>query len=380
MRILTISNCFLAESLGSGYVIVNFCRHLRQRGHDVDLYGPETFEPLPFLKGRARSYRLALGMLFFARRQMRRKRYDIIEFYGGESWLATWWLDRIPRRRFLIASHSNGLETHYIPRLASSMKSGTVSGARRKWYQLDQTALFERSFTHADGIVSVSREDVPFALQHHYQDADHVVAIDNSLPEAFLNLQVNFERPPIIGFCGSWMEQKGMTAIRGALNLVLRDHREWRLHLVGVGKEFDKTTQFDADVCAQIEVTAFVEDKEELRAIYQQMAISLMPSLTESFGLVAAEAMACGCALIASHTGFAAALEHGQEAWILEQPTAAELAAAISHLIENPALREQIARNGYQRVQRLRWELATQQLEEVYTRWLKTKREALANP
>lgn len=49
MRILTISNCQLVESLGSGYVIVNFCRHLRERGHDVDLYEPESFEPLPFL-------------------------------------------------------------------------------------------------------------------------------------------------------------------------------------------------------------------------------------------------------------------------------------------------------------------------------------------
>lgn len=42
MKILVISNCPLEESQGSGYVIINFCRGLSERRHEVDLFGPQS--------------------------------------------------------------------------------------------------------------------------------------------------------------------------------------------------------------------------------------------------------------------------------------------------------------------------------------------------
>src|SRR4030081_2029164 len=61
MKILTLSNCPLDEAQGSGYVIVNYARHLRLRGHQVDLLGPDELA-LPRSGRRAIRYRLALGM------------------------------------------------------------------------------------------------------------------------------------------------------------------------------------------------------------------------------------------------------------------------------------------------------------------------------
>ena len=370
MRILTISNCPLQESLGSGYVIVNFCRGLREHGHEIDLFGPESYEPLPFLAGKAKSYRQALGMLLLARRQLRRKRYDVVEFYGAQSWLAASILARRTKRQFLMVSHSNGLETHHAQIEEDYWGKNTFDGSKRKWYQLNQRALYEKSFTVVDGIVTVCYQDVPFALQHNYQDASHVVAIDNRLPQSYLNLDVDFKRSPVVGFCGSWLERKGTAAIKEGMTKVLRQHSQWRLHLVGVGREFDKRQHFAEDVLARVDVTPRVEKKEELRAIYQQMAIFLMPSIHESFGLVAAEAMACGATLLATETGFAAKLKHGEEAWIIPRPEADELAEGVNTLVEDELLRLRIAQNGYNRVQELQWEPAIRELETLYERWL----------
>ncbi|MFM6255505.1 MAG: glycosyltransferase, partial [Dolichospermum sp.] len=136
MKILTISNCPLIESQGSGYVIINFTRGLQERGHEVDLFGPDAYEPLQFLRGRANQYRQALGMLFFCLLQINKKKYDIIEFYGAESWLTVSFLTLFKNRHYLIVSHSNGLETH-----ASVVMS--KYHIRTKWYQIDQSRLFE---------------------------------------------------------------------------------------------------------------------------------------------------------------------------------------------------------------------------------------------
>ena len=370
MRILTVSNCPLSESSGSGYVINNFCRGLRERGHEVDLFGPESYELWPFLRGKAKSYRQAVGMLGLVRRQMRRNSYDVVEFYGAQSWLAASLLSRKRRRNYLLVSHSNGLETHHAQVEGDYWGQNSGDGQKRKWYQLDQSALYAQSFIAVDGIATVCYQDVPFALKHGYQDEDHLIAIDNGLPAAYLGLEIDFNKPRRVGFCGSWLPRKGIAAIGEGMTTVLRRFPNWKLHLIGVGKDFDAAAHFAADVLPRVEVAAHIESKTELQALYQNMAIFLMPSIHESFGLVAAEAMACGCALVATETGFAARLATGKEACIIRNPDGSELAAAVSQLIEDEALRVLVARNGYLRVQNLRWDTAVETLESVYLRWL----------
>ena len=99
MKILTISNCPLIESQGSGYVIVNFANGLRKKGHEVDLFEPDDYEPLQFLRGRANQYRQALGILFFTLNQITKKKYDVLEFYGAEAWLIISFLSRLKARK-----------------------------------------------------------------------------------------------------------------------------------------------------------------------------------------------------------------------------------------------------------------------------------------
>ena len=137
--------------------------------------------------------------------------------------------------------------------------------------------------------------------------------------------------------------------------------------MVGVGERFRTAEHFPVEVLPQISVTPFVTDKDELRKIYRNWAIALVPSIYESFGLVAAEAMACGCALAASRTGFAESLADGTEAMLLANSTSPSLRSAVTRLIADKPLRESVARAGWARAQTLRWENSISALEDFYT-------------
>ena len=375
MKILSISNCSLVESQGSGYVILNFCRGLRDHHHEVDLFGPESYEPLQFLQGRATSYRQAVGMLFFTLRQSTKKNYDIVEFYGGESWITASILSKITSRKFLLVSHSNGLETRYYETLIKSSQTGLIESPFKKWYQLDQTSFFKNAFTQVDGIVTVSEDEAQYALACQYQDDAHVVGINNSLPEDYIGLSVEFERKPVIGYCGSWIQRKGIQLIQSDITQILNEFPECTFKLIGVGANFHKEDYFPTSISAQIKVIPFVENKQYLQRIYQSLSILIVPSIYESFGLVTAEAMACGCAVVVSKIGWGAALENHKEALIIENLISPGLYQAVKELLLDEPLRIKIAQAGYQRVQNLRWSTAVDKLQNTYLKWLEEFRQ-----
>lgn len=368
LRILSLSNCPLDERTGSGYVALGYARGLRARGHVVELLGPADFEPLRRL-GRATGYRQALGMATASLRRLAARSYDVVEFWGGEAWLALALLARAPRRRFLLASHSNGLEPHCSEVMRSAQIAGSLAPSRR-WFQLDQSPLSAVGFKAADALVTVGGYDRAHALRRGYLPAARVLAVDNPLPDEYLGLQVDFRRPPVIGYCGSWIPRKGVGLLAAALPLALRALPAWRLALVGVGEGFQAASHFPSDVLPRIDVVPSAERGSRLRDLYQGLSMLILPSVYESFGLAAAEAMACGACLVANPVGFAAGLRGGEEAALLPEPSPEALCAALTSLAGDERRRQAIARGGYLRVQSLRWEPAVAAVEAAYLGWL----------
>jgi glycosyltransferase involved in cell wall biosynthesis len=374
MKILSMSNCPLVESQGSGYAILNFSHGLRNRGHEIDLFDPNAFEPFSFLR-KAKRYRQALGMLFFTLCKLNTQHYDIVEFYGAESWLTVSILRRIQNRKFLLVSHTNGLETHCCEVLIQFLGSASLNGLPSKWYQFNQNILLEKAFTQVDGIVTVSEYDRSYALKQNYQDKLHVALVEYGLIDSFLNINVDFHRKPIVGYCGSWVARKGIKTIQTDLCQLLTHFPDCLFKIIGVDLSFNKEEWFPPEIISRIEVIPFVELKNDLKKIYQSISIFIVPSVYESFGLVTAEAMACGCAVVANKTGFAANLKHRQEALILDEPVSPFIYESVKELLLNESLRLQIAKAGYQRVQSLRWDLAVDRLEQTYQKWLQELRQ-----
>lgn len=369
MRLLVVSNSALDEDQGSGYVIINFCRKLRSRGHEVDLIGPDHYEVFKEIR-KGRSYRLAFGMLWSCLRHIATKKYDIVEFYGAEAWLATTILSLIPGRTFLLISHSNGLETFCNDQLSRYVGSIALDGGKAKWYQLNQNRLMDKAFSKVDGVIALSNCDRDYAIKKGYQPPEKIVTVEGALADEYLGQECNLERQPVIGFCGSWILRKGIRQLESAVSKILSEFPSCRLKLFGVGSQCATDLKIPTQLLSQVEIIPFAPTKDDLRAIYRSLSILIMPSLYEGFGLVAAEAMSCGCALVATKTGIGYSLRDHEDAIIVKDFTAEALYAGIKELLLDDQLRKRIARAGLSRVQNLDWQKAVDLLESTYGLWL----------
>lgn len=357
MRILVISNCPLDPNQGSGYVISGYAQRMRERGHTVVAYGIEHFTPWQHMHRLTRLRRL-LGYAFAAQRHARASSYDIVELWGAEGWLALLILRLLRRTQPVPVSRSNGLETHW-----SSLRR---RDAAWPWARLRRFVdeLPEIAFRGCAALTVVSRFDARFARERAYQPDSRLLVLENALGLGWLGQAPGFEREPVIGFVGAWLDNKGSNLLPAVMRQVLADQPTARFLLVGIGAHAQKAIAVAFPGESRIETVAFCP-RVRIADHYHRMAVLVMPSFFESFGLVAAEAMSCGVALAATRTGLAADLEDHEFASI-ESQTAACIAQVLIALLRNEPWRQAIARAGHARVQTLDWVSATDRLETLY--------------
>lgn len=109
----------------------------------------------------------------------------------------------------------------------------------------------------------------------------------------------------------------------------------------------------------------------ELRELYSSSDIFVYPSWTEGFGLPPMEAMACGCAVVATNVGAVPDYAINGETILASPPRDPEaLAKNIIKLIEDEDERKRIAESGYNYVKQFTWDKATDQLEEVFKKYV----------
>lgn len=359
MRILSISNDPHNPYQGSGYVITGYINGLRERGHTVDAYGPEEW--CIWNVHRGRRYLYPILMALFGIRVYRNGAYDLVELWGAPSWLCAVLL-RLFWPDVRIVHHSNGIEQH-----RTSVEQQAHSAAlEHRWFQADLSAVYDWGLQASDAIVTVSTYDVPFLEKQGYVSRERICPVSNPLPEAFIGQDVDIERQKRLGFCGSWIPRKGIDLIREDISSFLDEHPGWTFSIVGVGDQ-DVRSKFPEEVRGQIEVIPFLE-RPDLIDWYHSLSVFVLPSIYESFGLVIAEAMACGAAVVATNVGLAHTLTDREEALILPDPSSPHLKQALDQLARDETLRRTIAQNGYERVQELRWERAVDKLESIYTR------------
>jgi glycosyltransferase involved in cell wall biosynthesis len=109
---------------------------------------------------------------------------------------------------------------------------------------------------------------------------------------------------------------------------------------------------------AAVVQTGFVPD-EVLAALYRHARCLVLPSMEEGFGLPAVEAMACGCAVLASH---APALVEvcGDAAEYVDRIE--ELPASLGRLLDDDGRRDEKVRLGLERSLQFRWPVAARRL------------------
>ncbi len=105
----------------------------------------------------------------------------------------------------------------------------------------------------------------------------------------------------------------------------------------------------------------------ELADWYRAATVVMVPSYSESFGLVAVEAQACGTPVIAAAVGgLRTAVRHGESGLLVADHNPASYARALRELISTPGRREALSAGGVVHASRFGWSRTVDRLLGVY--------------
>lgn len=114
----------------------------------------------------------------------------------------------------------------------------------------------------------------------------------------------------------------------------------------------------------------FVEPQPHhiLSTYYRAADVVMVPSRSESFGLVALEAAACGVPVVASAVGGLLSLvDHGDTGLLVPERHPREFAAAIDSILSDALLAEQMSRAAVKRAREYTWSFAAARLRRLYS-------------
>lgn len=113
----------------------------------------------------------------------------------------------------------------------------------------------------------------------------------------------------------------------------------------------------------------FVEPQPHhiLSTYYRAADVVVVPSRSESFGLVALEAAACGTPVVASAVGGLQSLvDHGDTGFLITERDPAHFAKAIARILDEPLLADTMGAAASVRASRYTWAFAAARLRRLY--------------
>lgn len=109
--------------------------------------------------------------------------------------------------------------------------------------------------------------------------------------------------------------------------------------------------------------------QHELLYYYNASDVVVMPSHYESFGMAAAEAMACGIPVITTNvTGISNLIDESRSTLVTSVNNPLLLASQIKNLLTDEKLYDQIKKNSLENVQHLTWKNVAKQIGSIYTK------------
>lgn len=155
-------------------------------------------------------------------------------------------------------------------------------------------------------------------------------------------------------FVGRLVEKKGVSILIEALGQLADDYPSIKLTIVGDGPDRPVLEQqvSNLGLGRQVEFTG-ARPNDQVPRFYQSAKIAVVPSVVaadgdqEGLGLVAVEAMGCGCATIASDLpALRDVVSHDETGLVFRAADAGDLAAKLRRLLPDPDLQARLAING----------------------------------
>lgn len=177
---------------------------------------------------------------------------------------------------------------------------------------------------------------------------------------------------PIVLFVGRIQPLKGVdVAVQALAKLDRTDARLWIVGgASGTGGELEVDRVRDLIASHGLgDRVRFVPPQQHhlLSTYYRAADVSVVPSRSESFGLVALEAAACGVPTVASAVGGLITLvEHGQTGYLIDGREPEPYAEAINKILADPVLARRLSISGAARARTYTWSASAARLSRLY--------------
>lgn len=232
-------------------------------------------------------------------------------------------------------------------------------GGIYNWMNRLKDKLTVAKLRKMDGVVFLTEEEKDF-----WPEFRNLHVIPNPLvidPRQFSNC----EQKQAIAV-GRYMPQKGFDLLIESWAKVAKKHPDWTLKIYGDGLREQLQNQINrlgiTDQCKLEPTVHNIEDK------YGESSIFVLSSRYEGFGMVVAEAMACGVPAVAfaCPCGPREIIRHGQDGLLVENGNIDQLAASICQLIENDDLRKSMGHKARLHAARFQMENIAAQWKELF--------------
>jgi glycosyltransferase involved in cell wall biosynthesis len=119
-------------------------------------------------------------------------------------------------------------------------------------------------------------------------------------------------------------------------------HLPWVLDIVGDGDAREEVSRLFAPFGGRIRFHGQVENRTELRRLYECADLFVWPAVNEAYGMVLLEAQLFGCPVVAgAYGGVASVVKQHETGLLCEAGDPAAFAEAVSALLTNPVRRNQ---------------------------------------
>jgi len=300
-----------------------------------------------------------------------------------------WMLDRffpIDDLRFSIAaakeirnlSHSNKID---IVEATDYFRTGFWIALKRKtpfllrlhgWFfnrqdgrinPLGSLSIRERFLLYMQQI-TIDRADVISAVSSDFANfSSEIWKINNNKLQVILNAvdvlkftpDHTFSKEPSVLYVGRLIKNKGVLTLADAIPAILEYYPQTKFVFAGkdmylkdlgcTARDYILKKAPAANAVFLGEITA-----DELLYHYRKSSVVVLPSFYESSGIVCLEAMACGCAIVASDVGgIKDMIIHEKHGLLVPPGKPKELANAVVRLFQDEALREICSKNAVQK-------------------------------
>lgn len=388
MNILLILHEQLDLNSGSAGSTLNIGKCYQELGHHVWYFSNDDL-PKKYNRHLKRVL-FPVYVLRYLENLLKAEAIDVIDSSPCDTWLWAIVSRRFHRHAPLLVTRSHGLLHFDHIQYRLDGKLGNVDISWKYPFYHGSFHIWEETYTlrHSDLVFMLNSQEATYAQKELKINANQVFVFPNGLPDRFVDLPfidtpLAPEAPIHIAQIGTFTQRKGIDYSVPALHRILEQYPNVHVSFIGtelngVGDVDSVYSCFSEQVRDRVRVISYYTHKT-LPDLLQGHYIKLFPTLSEGFGKVLIEAMACGLAPITTHApGPKDIVQEGHDALIVPTRDSHSIEQAIERLLCDRPYLHQLRCNAYATAQNYSWKHIAQQRLSVYEQAL-VKQQELAS-